>query len=99
MLAQLQKEHPNVYFISLTIEEKDTKARVQDWLKNKARAPSLNFGKASRPVFERLARAGNAKVGVVPTSIFITAEGKLMEVKTGSHGDEALRKAVSLIAE
>ena len=46
MLAQLKEEHPDLYFISLTIEEKDDEAKVSQWLK-KAGAESLKAGKSS----------------------------------------------------
>ena len=92
----MKNEHPNVYFLSLTVEEKDTRAKVEEWL-GKAGAEGLNIGKASKPMFERLVRAGKGREGVVPTNIFVTGEGNLVQVMSGAHGHETLQQAIARI--
>lgn len=92
----MKAEHPDVYFLSLTIEDKDDRAKVENWL-SKAGASGLNIGKASKSMFERLVRAGKGREGVVPTNIFVTGEGNLVQVMTGAVGHESLQDAVARI--
>ena len=74
MLAQLKKEHPDLYFISLTIEEKDDQDKVSQWLK-KAGAESLKAGKSSDTAKSKLHKFAGLEGIAIPAVIMIGKEG------------------------
>lgn len=98
MLAQLQTtyESQGVKFLSLTVESKDTQSAVDAWLK-KAGAPGLMTAKASRTAGDQLHKLGGEEFGPIPSTVFVTASGKVSQVIVGAVGHDQLEQAVIAI--
>lgn len=99
MLARLQAEYETrgVYFISLTIEPKDDQAAVDAWLK-KAGAESLQAGRASDAVRDKLIRMGGGEPGSIPANVFITADGHVTRALVAPNSHAEIESAVADIA-
>ena len=98
MLASVKEEFADrVYFISLTIEDKDDQAAVRTWLESND-ASGLNAGKWSETVAKRLHAMAGVELGGVPTSILIDAEGEVVGGHFGVPSREEIAESADQIA-
>lgn len=98
MLASVQEElGDSVVFLSLTIEEKDTKEDVEAWLK-KAKASTLMSAKASSDATKKLRAMAGIEGSNIPASVFINAEGQVVGGHTGVPTKDDLMKSAKTIS-
>lgn len=97
MLAQLKQENPDLYFISLTVEEKDDETKVSQWLK-KAGAEGLNAGKSSDPAKSKLHKFAGLEGVAIPAVIMIDKEGVVRTGLEAPFKHEQLKTGVSQLS-
>lgn len=98
MLAALKTQYADqaVKFISLTVEANDDAAGVATWLE-RAKATSLETGRASMDNATRLYKMGGARDGVVPTTVFVSPDGNVSGAVTGKVSRDELDQAIRRI--
>jgi hypothetical protein len=99
VLAQLKQKYESrgVYFVSLTLEENDTRQAVTDWLE-RANATGLRSGRASDGTAKKLHEFGGQRYGPIPSNVFLSSNGDVVEVMIGARGHDVLEQAVQRIA-